>query len=479
MLPRLTARNKNRFPCAFRPAQIIIISILLACCSFALMGIHAQELLARPVAEASPLSSWYLAEGSTAWEFETNVDIANPNESDVTVRLTYMGHGGIIKAREFDLSATSRTTLNPADDIGSRDFSTKVECLEGKAIAVARRMNWRTFISSSMDMLRYAYGGHSSMGAPATSKTWFMPEGSSAWGFDSWLLVLNPNDSAADVTVTYMREGAGPRSVTRTIASYSRASFRMSDDIGPADASTKVDSTLPVVAERSMYNSKRWEGSCSVGATATSTTSYLAEGTTAYDFTTYLLLQNPNGTEANVAITCRTPEGALFTLPNVRVPGNSRKTVCINELLSSQTDISIEVHSNPQIAVERAMYHRQGAMHTSTGIHAPHRVYYMPDGGQYGDVPAETFTLVQNPWNVEVRIRVSYLTAAGEKNVTFEDTIGAYCRKGYRNWNQTDVGKASVVVECLTTGRSVIAEQSTYAVGIREEGACITGGWGD
>ena len=89
----------------------------------------------------------------------------------------------------------------------------------------------------------------------------------------------------------------------------SRESFNMADDIGDKDASIKVTSDIPVIPERAMYRNNRREGHDSIGTTAPATDYYLAEGTTAWGFTTYVLVQNPNGSAVDVTITYMTPDG--------------------------------------------------------------------------------------------------------------------------------------------------------------------------
>ena len=51
-----------------------------------------------------------------------------------------------------------------------------------------------------------------------------------------------------------------------------------------------------------MYRDNRREGSCSIGANTPATDYFLAEGTTAWGFTTYLLVQNPNPVANNVRV---------------------------------------------------------------------------------------------------------------------------------------------------------------------------------
>jgi len=220
------------------------------------------------VTESPPLSTWYLAEGTNAWGFSTYITLENPNNSGVTARLTYMNPSpssgsGIVGTREVTLPPLSQTTVSSMPDIANVDFSTKVECLEGKSIAVDRTMFWTGHGAPSQE-------GHSSIGTNSPSKTWYLPEGSSNWGFETWTLIQNPGDTDANITLTYMTEKAGAREVTKKIAPHSRASYNMAQDIGAADASIKVTSDAPVIAERSVYRNNRREGSCSIGATTPS-----------------------------------------------------------------------------------------------------------------------------------------------------------------------------------------------------------------
>ena len=70
-----------------------------------------------------------------------------------------------------------------------------------------------------------AKGAHNSIGVNTPAKTWYLPEGSSAWGYECWLLVQNPNNTEAKVTLTYMIEGSGPTPVTKKVPANSRATF--------------------------------------------------------------------------------------------------------------------------------------------------------------------------------------------------------------------------------------------------------------
>ncbi|MBU1671813.1 MAG: IPT/TIG domain-containing protein [Actinobacteria bacterium] len=422
------------------------------------------------VTRSSPNSTWYLAEGSTDWGFTTYIVIQNPNETPVTARMTYMTRSGPVEVGDLVLPALSQTILNPANQIGSTDMSTRVECLEGKSIAVDRRMIWTGEGARSQE-------GHSSMGVTSPSRAWYLAEGSSDWGFETWILVQNPNDSDAGVTLTYMVEGEGPSSFEKAVPANSRVSFSMGKDVGPRDASIGVTSDLPVIAERAMYRNSRREGHDSVGVTSPSTDYYLAEGTTGFGFTTFVLVQNPNETEASVSLTYMTPAGAK-ELGTFTMPAQSRRTIRSNDHLAG-LDCSIRVHADVPIVAERAMYWDSGsgeACHDSVGTDSPRTAFYLPDGETADGY--ETWVLVQNPNDEEVGVEISYLTPTGEGNITFSDTLPACSRRTYSMADRLPEGRAATIVRCTTQDRGIVAERAMYW-NARGAGTDTIGGYSD
>jgi len=268
------------------------------------------------------------------------------------------------------------------------------------------------------------------------------------------------------VKLTYMPEGGTPQVLDKTVGAHCRASYNMAKDIGPHDASIKVTSDVPVVAERSMYRNNRREGSCSIGATTPSTDYFLAEGATGYDvgFTTYVLVQNPNDSDVSVTLTYMTPSGAKPQAPFTMV-ANSRKTVRVNDQLPANTDLSTQVHGSKPIIAERAMYWGAGtplgeAMHASIGLDSPHMTFYLPDGQTSGG--HETWTLVQNPNPRAVTVRITYLPQGGGKSVTFTDEIAPNSRSTYNMGDKIPSGRASIMVQSLDGARPIMVERSMY-----------------
>ncbi|MHB8894399.1 MAG: hypothetical protein ACYC99_04365, partial [Candidatus Geothermincolia bacterium] len=422
------------------------------------------------VNEPPPIVTYYLAEGTSDWGFDTYVTIQNPNDTSVTAEVTYMTKDGEQERPDIPLYPNSQTVINPRNDIGSMDFSTRVICEEGKTIAVDRRMVWTGRGAPSQE-------GHSSIGVTSPAKTWYLPEGSSKWGFETWLLIQNPNNQEASCTVTYMTEAEGPKAVNHTVPANSRASFNMETDIGQQDASIKVDSNVEVIPERAMYRNDRREGHCSIGTTTPARDYYLAEGTTDWGFTTYVLIQNPNESENTVTVTYMTPEGPQPQGP-FTMSANSRKTLKVNEALPAK-DLSTHVQGTQTLIAERAMYWDKGtgeACHDSVGMDSPHTNFYLPDGETQNGM--ETWTLVQNPNSSEVTVEISYLTPDGAGNVTFEDTVPANSRKTYNMSDRIPAGRAAIMVTSTTSGKKIMCERAMYW-NSRGAGTDTIGGYSD
>jgi len=242
-------------------AAVVVIALLLTLCAAPALagGSRVADVNAsQPVDN----STWYLAEGSIAWGFDTYITIENPNDVEVNADVTYMPTAAANVHKEYTLPPKSHTSIwgdNIAQDIGAaQDFSTMVHCREGRPIAVDRTMTWTGKDAASPE-------AHSSIGVTAPKTTWYLPEGSSKWGFECWLLIQNPGSDVAHCHVTYMIEGAEPQTVNHDIPATSRKSFSMKDDIGEQDASIKVESDIPVIPERSMYWNHKGAGTDTIG----------------------------------------------------------------------------------------------------------------------------------------------------------------------------------------------------------------------
>lgn len=413
--------------------------------------------------------TWYLAEGTCAWGFDTWITIQNPNDSQVTTKMTYMTPQGEFAYPPLKLAAHSQTKVRPADHLGfETDFSTLVSCVEGKTIAVDRTMRWTGPGAASPE-------SHNSVGTPFPSVNWFLPEGASAFGFETWLLIQNPGSQEAACTVTYMIDGQPAKAFEKKVPAGSRRSFNMADDIGVASAGFEIDSDVPVIAERSMYRNSRREGHDSIGTTLpahnyfdslgtpTAQDAYLAEGSTLHGFNTYLLVLNPNEAENVVNVTYMRNDGPIETEPFV-MPPKSRRTIDVSAVLPP-CDFAIQVHGSRPVAAERAMYWGAGtaageASHDTISMTDLHDSFYFPDGQTSSGY--KTYTCVQNPGGKAVPVVIKYYSDRGAVK-QFEASIPARSRKTFDMADQVASGRASIVVKCKNPADRVMAERSMYS----------------
>lgn len=414
------------------------------------------------VYDPATAATWYLAEGTTAWGFDCYVSIENPNDTPVNADITYMTGSGAVSGGSVNLPPKSQATVFPRDILGGADFSTRVVCREGMTIAVDRTMTWTGKGATSPE-------AHCSVGVTTPALDWYLPEGSSEWGFECWLLIQNPGNTDADCTVTYMTETEGPKVVHHAVPANTRQTFNMETDIGKKDSSIKVESNVPVIPERAMYRNSRREGHDSIGTTSPATDYFLAEGTTAWGFTTYVLVQNPQPIPTDVTVTYMTPSGPREQ-PGFTMPAGSRKTIRVNDIKPangypidvSNTDLSTRVTGSNPIIAERAMYWDNGtgeACHDSIGLESAHSFFYLPDGQT--SIGRETWTLVQNPNSTPVTVEISYLGAGGGTQ-SLTDTIPANARRTYSMIEKVPSGRASVTVQSKTQGAPVMVERAMY-----------------
>ncbi|MHB8896635.1 MAG: Ig-like domain-containing protein, partial [Candidatus Geothermincolia bacterium] len=286
--------------------------------------------------------TWYFAEGSTDWGFETYVLLCNPGDAKVKTTVTYLFTDGTTAARDHELAPHSRLTVDAASEVGARDFSVRVDA--GAPGIVAERSVY--------------HGGRrcgtNTIGCKEASLTWFLSEGSTDWGFETWLLIQRPGSGDARVTATYRMDDG--RTVQRIydVKGNSRFTVDLSREVGVADVSTQVTSDVPVVCERSMYWNGRAAGHCTIGAPGPGRTWFLAEGCTDYGFETWVLLDNPSASAVTATVTFLKGDGssvpvALTLQPLTRVSLDASVYV-------GAASFSTSVAAASPIMVERAMY---------------------------------------------------------------------------------------------------------------------------
>src|SRR5207237_855367 len=145
------------------------------------------------------------------------------------------------------LPPRSRTTLHINEEVDHQDVSTRV--VSDVPVIAERAM----YFGGPSGPPTSRLGGHDTHGTPTASSVWHVAEGSTAHGFDEYVLLENPGTSPATVTLTSQPDRGTPSSKTVTVAPGSRQTIYANDVWPDQDLSLLVEADMPVVVERAMY----------------------------------------------------------------------------------------------------------------------------------------------------------------------------------------------------------------------------------
>jgi hypothetical protein len=405
-------------------------------------------------------STWYLAEGYTGGGFEEWICIGNPNPWKTTVNITYMVQGEGNKNQTLQVEAMSRSTVKVNDQVGDgKSVSAKVVGHENDSIVVERAMYWNG-----------KAGGHCAAGVNNPATGWYLAEGATAGGFETWVLLQNPGDTGAIVKLNYMNAAGSQAGPTLNMAAHSRTTVNIADTL-PNDwqVSTQVTSDVPVIAERAMYWGNRKAGHDAVGVTTAGKQWYMAEGCTANGFETWVLLQNPGGATAHATVTYMNENGAQAG-PTVEIPAHSRKTINVADTLPNDAQVSTKVTSDQPVIAERSVYWngRQGGT-CETGLDSPKTKALLAEGATDGGF--ESWILIQNPGPLDATVYITYLTGTGPVE---KAALSVPAGKRVSVNESGDVGANMQVSAQVNASTPVAVERAVYW-NSRTEGHCSKG----
>ncbi len=294
----------------------------------------------------------------------------------------------------------------------------------------------------------------------AARGSWYLAEGSTDGGTETWLTIQNPNTLAANVSVTYMGPGGVTWGPTLAVPGKSRASVQVSKTIRDYQVSTRVSSESPIVVERSMYGNNNAWGTDSIGVVTPSATWYLAEGSTNGGMETWITVQNPNTTDTKVSLTYMTPSGAVPG-PSATVKARTRMSFYTADTVPNVWDVSTKVTSDLPVVAERSMYGNGKTWATnSIGVVNPSTAWYLAEGSTNGGM--ETWITVQNPNSTDAKVSLTYMTPSGSVKGP-STTIKANTRKSF--YVADTVPNVWDVSTKVTSDRPVVAERSMYGNG--------------
>jgi C1A family cysteine protease len=404
--------------------------------------------------------TYYFAEGNIGTDFQEYLCISNPAETTANATITYLFTDGSTAGGPIAISPRSRITVNVSSISGPSDGVSAI-ITSDQSIVCERPMYF------SYNGLT---GGHDVMGATAASQTWYFAEGYTGPGFEEYVCVLNPGSTAADLTFRFQTQEAG-EIVKRgyNVGAHTRATFKVNDILGPGyQASLKLESSQPVVAERPMYFNYQgqWTGGhCVMGAPELSREYYFAEGNTRTGTHEWLTLQNPNTAPITVDATYQlgAGQGANVTR-SYSVGAGRRTTVFVETEVGAGKDVSVKLASASDFLAERPMYFNyQGTWtggHCVIGAASAGAEWFFAEG--YTGDGFHEWLCLQNPGASEATVEITYLTQ--EAGVLPARTVKVPAGSRQTVLVNSDAGEGYQLSTRLkvTAGPDVVVERPMY-----------------
>ena len=435
--------------------------------------------------DAKPLGSmaWLVAEGSTGEGFDTFILMQNPNNVPAPTAVAFATEDGIQDGTLLEIPANSRMTLRLSEYMPDT-WSISTLVAAEVPIVVERSMYW------NKDQTAYPYemkSGHANLGLPAPmqpgfkmdasedrSTNQYFPEGSTA-GFDTWILLFNPMETASQATVTLMDETGPVVEENVSIEPLSRKTVHLNKLLPDANqVATRVESDTFLVAERSMY----WDpaasalqpyemigGHATAGSPFAANNWYIAEGSTGGGFETFILLQNTADTDAPVTTVFSDMTGTVAQL-DTTMPAQSRYTIKVSDYVPDNFQVSTSITSTEPIVAERSMYWDSRETtdassmkdgHSCIGDMGTGKTWMVAEGSTGGGF--DTFVLITNTEDTEATAAVTFMTEAGPQ-VPLDITMPANSRYTLRiNEYLPDTFQVSTLIE---SDRNLVVERSMY-----------------
>lgn len=293
---------------------------------------------------AAPSTSWFMAEGSTRGDFDTWILLQNPLDTPANVAILLLSSEGQRKEISVGVPPASRRSVYVNQVMPQADISA---ILTSDQPIIAERA-----------MYFGGGGGHGGLAASRPARSWYLAEGIVGDGFDSWLLVLNPNQVVANLKVTFMREDGSTHVGHYAVGPMGRLSVYVNEAVAPGRLGSVVESDQPIVVERSTYFAGGKGGHNVVGTSLLSQEWYLPEGSTKPPFSEVVAVLNPSDRVANLSVTFM-ENGGRVEVKRFAVGPTSRLTLTVNDLMPD-CEVSVKVASDVPVAVERSMYFAGG-----------------------------------------------------------------------------------------------------------------------
>jgi hypothetical protein len=312
----------------------------------------------------SAASQWYFAAGASTLGVDERLLIYNPFPDEAVVKVTFMtpqGEDAKGNLAQVPVSAKSFTVIRVNDFIRlERSLGVRIDAKRGRVVA------WRMMYDNPEEG---PSGTQLSLGAAATSDTWFFPEGSVADGVEERISLVNPSEEEASVTVSLSSGGqiVQPEDLVEIeVAPGASRSVNIGEglpraqrDLGGVSAVVQSTNGVGIVAERAIrYDAAGSVGSASeLGATRTAEDWWVPPATLNPSSDTVVIM-NPGSAPAVIDLEIVFGSGASEVpgeLQGRELPPGGRLKIGIGEWTRLETAM-VRVRSTSPIVVERVSY---------------------------------------------------------------------------------------------------------------------------
>ncbi len=253
----------------------------------------------------------------------------------------------------------------------------------------------------------------------------FLAEGVTNEFFRTQIALLNPSSTEARALIRIQPQDLPERQLVVTVPAASRRTITPPDTAGLTGApfATVVESDVELVVDRLMtWGVDDYGSHAETAVHAPSTTWYLAEGATGWQFSLFYLLQNPTDQMATVEVSyLRGRNDEVLRRTYVVLP-RRRYTIPVDDEQFPQgsgikplaeTDVSARIVSTNgvPIIVERAMYLSAedqpfAAGHAGAGVTQPETNWFFAEGSTGGFF--DEYLLFANPGAVPADVTVTF-----------------------------------------------------------------------
>ncbi|MCJ7653144.1 MAG: DUF5719 family protein, partial [Actinobacteria bacterium] len=308
-----------------------------------------------------PGTTWYFAEGYTAPSSFEYITLQNPGGTAASVKIDYFGSAGAIGTVNLELPGNSRKTVSVNGTVENSDVSATVTSTNGIPIVAERPMYFWRGADKKVN------GGHCAVGAPSATSEAYFGEGYTAPGWDTYLLLQNPNNEKVDVNITYLVKGQGAVPFTASLNPNTRTTFLVNNSVPVgSELGIAVVATKGILAERAMYftykmspphlSEKDLTGGHDCFGTVYGKEFLFAEGYTGTWWDEYLTLANSNNFEIKVTVEYMLEGGGNPAPVEVTIPANNRVTVAVKDTVAANKNVSCRLTSSSNFIAERPMY---------------------------------------------------------------------------------------------------------------------------